>query len=82
MKFFPVQIQFRYIFLWELLNAQEEYIQKRYHYAEEHISNFFYSQWRTQGGFGVKNPALSLIFYKLFITCAKEIKSFRILFAC
>ena len=33
-------------------------------------------QGRTQGGFGVKNPPLSLIFYKNFITCAKEIKCF------
>jgi len=30
-------------------------------------------------GVGVKHP-LSLIFYKVFITCAKEIKCFRILF--
>jgi len=42
----------------------------------------FYTQGRTQGvGFGV-NPPLSLIFYKNFITCTKEIKCFRILFAC
>ena len=28
------------------------------------------------------NPPLSLIFYENFITCAKEINCFRILFAC
>jgi len=30
-------------------------------------------------GLGLK-PPLSLIFYKIFTTCAKEIKCFRILF--
>jgi len=38
-------------------------------------------QGRTQRGVGLKKP-LSLIFYKNFITCAKEINCFRILFAC
>jgi len=34
-------------------------------------------QGRTQGGgFGVKTPPFSLIFYKKFITCAKEINCF------
>jgi len=37
---------------------------------------------RKRGGFGVKNPTFSLIFYEKFITCAKEINCFRILFAC
>jgi len=40
-------------------------------------------QGRTQGGVVVGvNPPFSLIFYKKFITCAKEINCFRILFAC
>jgi len=39
-------------------------------------------QGRTQGGVLGLKPPLSLIFYKIFITCAKEIKCFRILFAC
>jgi len=34
-----------------------------------------------KGGLGV-NPPLSLIFYENFITCAKEVNCFRILFAC
>jgi len=34
-----------------------------------------------KGGAGVK-PPFSLIFYEKFITCAKEINCFRILFAC
>jgi len=37
---------------------------------------------RTQGGVGVKKKPLSLIFYKNFITCAKDINCFRTLFAC
>jgi len=41
-----------------------------------------YKQGRTQEGVGVKVPRLSLIFYKIFITCSKEIKCFRMLFAC
>ena len=41
-----------------------------------------YGQRRTQGeGFGVKSPS-SLVLYKNFITCAKEINCFRIHFAC
>jgi len=36
----------------------------------------------ARGGVGVKNPPFSLIFYEKFITCAKEIDCFRILFAC
>jgi len=41
-------------------------------------------QGRTQGVRGVElnPPTLSLIFYENFITCAKEIICFRILFAC
>ena len=39
-------------------------------------------QGRMQGGGGAKTPTLSLIFYKNFITCAKEITCFRILLAC
>jgi len=35
-----------------------------------------------KGGIGVKPTPLSLIFYKNFITCAKEINCFRIHFAC
>jgi len=35
---------------------------------------------RKGGGLGL-NP-LCLKFFKIFITCAKEIKYFRILFAC
>ena len=34
-----------------------------------------------KGGVGVNIP-LSLILYKLYIICVKEIKCFRILFAC
>jgi len=34
-----------------------------------------------RGGFGVE-PPLSLIFYENFVTCANEIKYFRILFTC
>ena len=33
-----------------------------------------------RGGFGV-NPPLCLVFYKSFITCAKEINCFRIILA-
>jgi len=36
---------------------------------------------RKGEGLGLKSP-LSLIFYKNFITCAKDINCFRILFAC
>ena len=32
-------------------------------------------------GLGLK-PPLSLIFYKIFVTCANEINGFRILYAC
>jgi len=35
------------------------------------------NQGRTQGGLGL-TPVLSLICYKNFITCAKEINCFRI----
>jgi len=35
----------------------------------------------ARGGVEV-NPPFSLIFYEKFITCAKEINCFRILFAC
>jgi len=34
------------------------------------------------GGVGAETPPLRLIFYENFITCAKEIKCFRILFVC
>ena len=47
-----------------------------------HAMNCICWQGRTQEGVGVKKKPLSLIFYKIFITCAKEIKCFRILFAC
>jgi len=40
----------------------------------------FPNQGRTQGGLGL-NPPLNLIFHKNFITGAKEINCFRILFA-
>ena len=39
-------------------------------------------QVRTQGGGWGLNLPLSLIFYKSFITCAKGINCFHILFAC
>ena len=39
------------------------------------------NQGRTQGELGLKHP-LRWIFYKNFVTCAKEINCFRILFAC
>jgi len=35
-----------------------------------------------KGGIEVNPPPLSLIFYENFITCAKEITCFRVLFAC
>jgi len=35
-----------------------------------------------KGGFGVKTPLLELDILQNFITCAKEINCFRILFAC
>jgi len=40
-----------------------------------------HQQGRTQGGLGLNTP-LSLVFYKNFITCAREINFFRILFDC
>jgi len=43
---------------------------------------FSYEQGRTQGFLGVDPPLLILMFYKNFITFAKEINCFRILFAC
>jgi len=50
------------------------------------LKDFMYvsnKQGCTQGGvFGVETRLLSLIFYKNFFTCAKEISCFRILFAC
>jgi len=36
----------------------------------------------ARGELGVKTPPLSLIFCKIFITCAKEIEWFHIVFAC
>jgi len=33
-------------------------------------------------GFGIKPPPLNLIFYKNFVTCAKDINCFPIIFAC
>jgi len=39
-------------------------------------------QGRMQGGGGVKTPPLELDILQNFITCAKEINCFRILFAC
>ena len=35
----------------------------------------------ARGGLGL-TPSFSLIFYEKFITCAKEINCFRILFTC
>jgi len=35
-----------------------------------------------KGGFGVNNIPFTLICYKNFITCAKDINCLRILFAC
>jgi len=48
------------------------------------LLNVRLGQGRTQGGWGGwgYNPPFSLIFYEKFITCAKEIHCFRILFAC
>jgi len=42
-----------------------------------------YAQGRTQGGvLGLNPPPLELDILQNFITCAKEINCFRILFAC
>jgi len=54
--------------------------------SRDHLTTFGrpfvqYAQGRTQGDWDY-SPTLSLIFYENFITCAKEINSFRILFAC
>jgi len=43
----------------------------------------YYYQGRMQGGcFGVNPPPLELDILQNFITCAKEINCFRILFVC
>jgi len=67
------------------------FIEDIFNPSDDHETGFVSINWEEQqvntkgvrkGFFGVNPPPLSLIFYKIFITCAKEIKCFRILFAC